>query len=94
MMEEAGLMGNLVRLSDYVLTSTLAQHAIDTSVALLSSLQPDGSNRVGHPITMHSTRYELVLVHQISFQLLWLEACRVSCRCSWHSWWHSASSFQ
>ena len=48
-MQEAGLMGNLVRLSDYMLTNALAQHAIGTSMALLSSIQPHGSTRVGHP---------------------------------------------
>ena len=42
-------MGNLVRLCDYMLTHALAQHAIDTSMALHSSLQPTGSSRVGHP---------------------------------------------
>lgn len=42
-------MGNLVRLSDYMLTDALAQHAVDTSVALLTSLQHDNSFRVGHP---------------------------------------------
>ena len=54
-MEEAGLMGNLVRLSDYMLTNALVQHAIDTSVLLLSSLQPDGSDRVGHLIPYTAT---------------------------------------
>ena len=42
-------MGNLVRLCDYMLTANLAQHAVDASVALLSSLQPDSSSRVGCP---------------------------------------------
>ncbi len=61
-MEEAGLMGNLVRLSDYMLTNALAQHAIDTSVSLLSSLQPDGSTRVGHLTPVHCNRCDLVLI--------------------------------
>lgn len=47
-------MGNLVRLSDYMLTNAMAQHAIGTSMALLSSLQPHGSARVGHPALMRS----------------------------------------
>ena len=62
-MEEAGLMGNLVRLSDYMLTNALAQHAIDTSVALLSSLQPNGLNRVGHFASMHCKLYEGMLMY-------------------------------
>jgi len=45
-MEEASLMGNLVRLSNYMLTSALAQHAMDMSSELLSSLQHDGSEKV------------------------------------------------
>lgn len=47
-MEEASLMGNLVRLSNYMLTSALAQHAMDMSSELLSSLQHDGSETVTH----------------------------------------------
>ena len=47
-MEEASLMGNLVRLSNYMLTSALAQHAMDMSSELLSSLQHDGSEKVTH----------------------------------------------
>ena len=45
-MEEASLMGNLVRVSNYMLTSALAQHAMDMSSELLNSLQHDGSKQV------------------------------------------------
>ena len=66
-------MGNLVRLSDYMLTNALAQHAIDTSVSLLSSLQPDGSTRVGHLALMHRSMCEIMLMYYVSLQGLRLK---------------------
>ena len=48
-MEEASLLGNFVRLTDYVLTSALAQHVVDMSTDLLASLQTEGSGRVHVP---------------------------------------------
>ena len=45
-MEEASLLGNFVRLTDYILTSTLAQQVVGMSADLLASLQPEGSGRV------------------------------------------------
>ena len=49
-MEEASLLGNFVRLTDYVLTSALAQQVMDMSADLLASLQSEGSGRVRVPI--------------------------------------------
>ena len=49
-MEEASLLGNLVRLTDYVLTSALAQQVTDMSADLLASLQAEGSGRVCVPM--------------------------------------------
>ena len=48
-MEEASLLGNFVRLTDYVLTSALAQQVVDMSTDLLASLQSEGSGRVCAP---------------------------------------------
>ena len=45
-MEEASLLGNFVRLTDYILASTLAQQVVGMSADLLASLQPEGSGRV------------------------------------------------
>ena len=49
-MEEASLLGNFVRLTDYVLTSALAQQVVDMSADLLASLQSEGSGRACAPV--------------------------------------------
>lgn len=50
-MGEAALMGNVVRVSDYIIADALAQRAAGMSSDLLTSLQTDSSSKADSQVT-------------------------------------------